>query len=435
MLKIQVLWFCAFLAHAYSKDLSVAFRATLVNEIQPNFAENLRRAFNNEGIRQQNMQKVKYLLFSNTAHSRNSCYMSHKKIQMFPVPEFRVNEFKVDLAEAVIHMNLNLGNSTIVTDMEIVNDTMFNGMYNVSNNNLKIDFIGLSASVVVGFAPDEDSFVPKNYNLQVIPDEIKINLLENNVGTPQIVKFLANDYSPATIFKSQLNEKIRGMLHWQLGSVLVEYSVNELLLDEDDEIREYKDYLRKRVLKANSIIDNLVNTAKSRKFLKDIEFPTDFMLPYKQEKASVMSKLTGKGIIKDVANLTRLHDWSLLETNKSIMAFGSLSIKDYKFVYDYKTEYMNSKIQGKISATIYKNQLNVEMLTLKDTCQTRVEILSTELSDIEIDISGLGGLSWLQPNIRDIVIGTIHVDTLYKVERHLEKQLTAAQKGSSCITL
>jgi hypothetical protein len=141
-------------------------------------------------------------------------------------------------------------------------------------------------------------------------------------------------FSEATLGKTvwvQLTEILSNLLHKQLGEVVVEFSVTELLMDRDE---EYREYIREQASRANKLLDSLLCSAKDYLVAKPLRTvatpPFDVVFKGKVSGVQQGTFSTGEGFLQDLATLTRLHSFSLYEDKNKLTIYGGISLRDFK---------------------------------------------------------------------------------------------------------
>ncbi|RZB41577.1 hypothetical protein BDFB_010624, partial [Asbolus verrucosus] len=179
----------------------------------------------------------------------------------------------------------------------------------------------------------------------------------------------------------QLTEIMSNLLHKQLGEVVVEFSVTELLVDRDE---EYREYAKEQAARANRLLDSLLCSAKDylvAQELRTLKTPP-FDVVYKGKVSGVQQGTftTGDGSLQDLATLTRLHSFSLYEDKHKLTIYGGISLREFKHGYEqYQSEYEDTKINGSIKGAVYKNQI-----FLKITVRKEGERCFTHLDSVQV---------------------------------------------------
>ncbi|CAH2008414.1 unnamed protein product [Acanthoscelides obtectus] len=214
----------------------------LIKRITPGFEENLVRAFKNEGLRYQqstnnnrNVKKLDTVLIS----------VDDTKIELgnlkFPwAPDFRIIKLSADLSMLCLDVAFKLGDLRIEGEYEATNMTLQRLLPISSNGRIETTFRDVVTRGKVGLLIEGDSFVPENYDIEYESTETSISVkyyinnqteIENNV-----VRAKEDDIIGNAIWK-QLKAILTSILHKQLGESIVQFSLTDLLEDEDQELR------------------------------------------------------------------------------------------------------------------------------------------------------------------------------------------------------
>jgi hypothetical protein len=153
-------------------------------------------------------------------------------------------------------------------------------------------------------------------------------------GDNEVENEITNSDIEATLGKTvwvQLTEILSNLLHKQLGEVVVEFSVTELLMDRDE---EYREYIREQASRANKLLDSLLCSAKDYLVAKPLRTvatpPFDVVFKGKVSGVQQGTFSTGEGFLQDLATLTRLHSFSLYEDKNKLTIYGGISLRDFK---------------------------------------------------------------------------------------------------------
>nr|CAI5856558.1 unnamed protein product [Callosobruchus analis] len=418
----------------------------LIKRITPGFEENLVRAFKNEGVRWQqtnnnnrNINELDSVLIS----------VDDTKIELanlkFPwTPDFRIIKLSADLSMLCLDVAFKLGDLRTEGDYEATNMTLQRLLPITNNGRIETTFRDVVVRGKVGLLIEGDSFVPENYDIEYESTETSISVkyyvnnqteVENNV-----VRAKEDDIIGGAIWK-QLKSILTRILHKQLGESVVQFSLTELLEDEDEELREKaKEYSSK----ANRLVDSLLCSAKDylvAKNFRSIETPP-FNVVYRGKPSGVyQGRLhTGVGYIQDLSTLSRMQDLSFYEDKQKLIVFGSLSLREMKHGYEhFRSQYENIQVSGSIKTTIYENRIFIKCTILKDQdkhCKTSITTVEVRwLRDIDVDASGLGSLSWLVPKLEAWVVGNLIYTALPVLESYIKEAFEDALAKTNCTAL
>ncbi|KAJ8959109.1 hypothetical protein NQ318_022366 [Aromia moschata] len=343
----------------FSTEISSDFRRLLDN-VKPGFEENLVRAFRNEAVRNQQrannnrfVHKLDNILFS---QGDTKIELSSLK---FPwIPDFRITNMSVNLSMLCIDVAFKLGNLRVEGDYEANNVTLQKLLPVSNHGRIEITFGDVTAKGRVGLLIRGDSLVPENYDIKYEPTET----------ITSGIYFFFLEYSIGDYVWKQLNDTLTTLLHRQLGEAVVEFSLTELLIDEDEQLRELA---REHSQRANRLLDCLLCTAKdylvAREY-RNIETPVLDVVYRGKPSGVYQGRLrTGKGYIQDLSTLSRLQDLSLYEDKIKLTVYGSLGLREMKHGYDsYSSSFEDTEISGNIRTAVYRNKVFVKLSVLKE---------------------------------------------------------------------
>ncbi|KRT86593.1 hemolymph juvenile hormone-binding protein [Oryctes borbonicus] len=211
---------------------------TVLEQVTPNFEENLKRAFINEGIRIESMSGWKSHSLDDVLDTIDNNIVELRNLKLTRTPDFRVNNFSVDLTMLTVNLGLSPGQLKVEGEYEVANKALQRILPISQVGKIVIILENVSCDGRAGIYIKEDSFVVENYDLMYRPSEVSIRVsyfkedgveVDNEIAEADIEK---NQIVKA--FWVQLTDVLTNLLHRQLGAVIVEYSVNELLLDEGE---------------------------------------------------------------------------------------------------------------------------------------------------------------------------------------------------------
>ncbi|KAJ8923045.1 hypothetical protein NQ315_001593 [Exocentrus adspersus] len=427
----------------FSTELSSDFRQ-LLDSVKPGFEANLIRAFKNEAVRNQQktnnnryIHKMDNILFS----------VGDTKIELsnlkFPwIPDFRIINMSADFSMLCLDVSLKLGDLRVEGDYETNNLTLQKLLPISNNGKIAVVFRDVTAKGRIGLLIKGDSLVPENYDIKYESAETAItvkyyisseNEIENKINVQH------GDTIGGTIWV-QLYDILTRLLHLQLAEVVVEFSLTELLIDEDEQLRELA---REHSQRANKLLDSLLCTAKDYLVAmnyRSIETPA-INVVYRGKLTGVhQGKLTTKeGYIQDLSTLSRLHDLSLYEDRQNLVVYGSLTLREFKHGYDYySSQFEDTRIEGNIKASVYKNNISIKLTVVKEAerCKTQLETIKlTTIRDIDVDASGLASLTWLSPKLESWVIGHLRHNAVPVLEKYITEAFQQAIDETDCVSL
>ncbi|XP_063904525.1 uncharacterized protein LOC135123628 isoform X4 [Zophobas morio] len=415
----------------------------LLTDVTPNFDENLKRAFRNEAVRLQRKQNT-----NRYVHQLDDVLLSvdDTKIELrnlkFPwIPDFRILDMSCDLPMSCLDLSLNLGNLRIEGEYEANNTTLRRWLPVSHVGRIVIGFNNVRANGKIGLVLKQDSFVPQNYDIKYEPTDVVVRVSYHVDADNKVENEITNSDIEATLGKTvwvQLTETLSNLLHKQLGEVVVEFSVTELLMDRDE---EYREYVKEQATRANKLLDSLLCSAKDylvAKELRVVKTPP-FDVVYKGKASGVQQGTftTAEGFLQDLATLTRLHSFSLYEDKHKLTIYGGISLREFKHGYEaYQCEYEDTNVSGSIKGSVYKNQIFVKITVKKEgeRCSTHLDSVQvTNIKDIDIDISGLASLSWLTSKLKSWVIGHLRQKALPVLETYVKEALLHAITNTDCV--
>jgi hypothetical protein len=415
----------------------------LLIEVAPNFDENLKRAFRNEAVRLQRKQNTNRHVhhLDDVLMSVDDTKIELRNLKFRWIPDFRIGDMSCDLPMSCLDLSLNLGNLRIEGEYEANNTTLRRWLPVSHVGRIVIGFSNVKANGKVGLLLKQDSFVPQNYDIKYEPTDVVVRVSYHVDGDNEVENEITNSDIEATLGKTvwvQLTEILSNLLHKQLGEVVVEFSVTELLMDRDE---EYREYIREQASRANKLLDSLLCSAKDYLVAKPLRTvatpPFDVVFKGKVSGVQQGTFSTGEGFLQDLATLTRLHSFSLYEDKNKLTIYGGISLRDFKHGYeDYQGEYEETKVNGSIRGAVYKNQIFVKITVKKEgeRCSTQLDSVQvTAVKDIDIDISGLASLSWLTTKLKSWVIGHLRQKALPVLEAYVRESLVHAITNTDCV--
>ncbi|XP_044253665.1 uncharacterized protein LOC123004450 isoform X1 [Tribolium madens] len=415
----------------------------LLLEITPNFDENLKRAFRNEGVRLQRMQNSGRNIhqLDDVLLSIDDTKIELRNLKFAWIPDFRILDMSSDLPMSCLDLSLNLGNLRIEGEYEANNTTLRRWLPVSHVGRIVIGFNNVRANGKVGLLLNQDSFVPQNYDIIYEPTDVVIRVSYHVDGENEVQNEITNSNIEATLGKTvwiQLTEILSNLLHRQLAEVVVEFSVTELLVDRDE---EYREYAKGQAARANKLLDSLLCSAKDylvAKKLRTVKTPP-FDVVFKGKVSGVQQGTfsTGEGFLQDLATLTRIHSFSLYEDKHKLTIYGGISLREFKLGYEgYHGEYEETAVSGSIKGSLYKNEIFVKITVKKEgeRCSTQLDSVQVVvIKDIDIDISGLASLSWLTSKLKSWVIGHLRQRALPVLETYVKEALVHAIANTDCV--
>lgn len=433
------------LAGALMEDLSSELREIL-DAVTPRFEESLKRAFQNEGVRRQNLggKKDGSHKLDDVLVTLGDNIIELKNLRLLRTPDFRVNHLSADLGMLTLTMTLNLGNLRIEGEYEANNKTLQKLLPITHTGKIAVTLENVLASGRVGLFIREDSFVAEHYDLEYTPEDVTVIVsyheddstipVVNEITEKRIEETLASTFWP------ELTDTITNLLHRQLGAVIVEDSVTELLADNDAELREHS---RQQALKANRLLDSLLCTAKGQivaEGARALRSP-DLSVVFRgrqpgQQRGLFEAKV---GYMQDLSTLTRSKDMSLYENGTQVIIYGSINLREFKHGYEkYKSEYMKTVVEGSIRATAYRNKifLKVSLSKSHELCLAQLERVQVRsVNDIDVDVSALGSLSWLAERVESWIVGKLRNQGLPILEQKITNAFEHAIRTTDCAAL
>jgi hypothetical protein len=318
-----------------TKELPSEMKQLLI-EVAPNFDENLKRAFRNEAVRLQRKQNTNRHVhhLDDVLMSVDDTKIELRNLKFRWIPDFRIGDMSCDLPMSCLDLSLNLGNLRIEGEYEANNTTLRRWLPVSHVGRIVIGFSNVKANGKVGLLLKQDSFVPQNYDIKYEPTDVVVRVSYHVDGDNEVENEITNSDIEATLGKTvwvQLTEILSNLLHKQLGEVVVEFSVTELLMDRDE---EYREYIREQASRANKLLDSLLCSAKDYLVAKPLRTvatpPFDVVFKGKVSGVQQGTFSTGEGFLQDLATLTRLHSFSLYEDKNKLTIYGGISLRDFK---------------------------------------------------------------------------------------------------------
>ncbi|KAF2902678.1 hypothetical protein ILUMI_03507 [Ignelater luminosus] len=137
-------------------------------------------------------------------------------------------------------MTLNLGNLRVEGEYQANNKTLQKLLPITHTGKIAVTLENVFATGRVGLFIREDSFVAEHYDLEYKPEDITVTVTyqEDDSGIPVVNEITGRKIEDtlANTFWPELTDTITNLLHRQLGAVIVEDSVTELLADNDEEL-------------------------------------------------------------------------------------------------------------------------------------------------------------------------------------------------------
>ncbi|CAG9773823.1 unnamed protein product [Ceutorhynchus assimilis] len=420
----------------------------LIEQFNPAIQENIVSAFNNAMARNHRRKN-----FIKTVHSLDAILISldNTKIELSDLklqwlPDFKVINLSVDLCKLCLDIDFKLGDLTVAGNYEANNVRLQRVLPVSSNGNLSVNFTDVAVKGRVGLLIQGDSFMPENYDVNYAWEKTEVSVsyfVDKETKVENKITIAEGEQVIAEAIWHQLREILTTILKEQLKCVVVEYSVQESLADEDEKLRELARY---HAAKANGLFDALLCAAKDYLVVKDqrmIETPS-FETIFRGKVTSTETGLfeSGTGYVKDLSTLSRLSDLSLFEDERQLLVYGTLGLREFKHGYDsFKTKFDGNELTGSLRAQIYATEIFVKFSFEKNQenpHKTKLEKIETRLlSDIETDSSGLGSLSWLIPKTQSWVMGYLRstamgvlLKTIGEAFNHvIEEELRKTQKN------
>ncbi|CAH0564519.1 unnamed protein product [Brassicogethes aeneus] len=423
-------------------ELSSDFK-TLLRDITPNFEENLNRAFRNEAVRNHHKRKTYVHKIDNTFMSLGETKIELRNLKFPWIPDFRINYMSANLPMLCLDVSFKLGALRIDGEFEANNFTLQKLLPVSNNGKIAILFKEVVVQGKIGLLIEEDSLKPTNYDLNFINNETEITVSyfvddENEIEN-KITKSNGEQSLGDSVW-GQLTDILTELLHRQLAEVVVEFSLTELLVDQDEHLR---DIFREHSNRANRLLDSLLCKAKDYLVAKNhrsVKTPAfDVIFRGKPSGLEQGMLKTEDGYVQDLSTLSRMQGLSLYEDDNDLVVYGSLTLREFKHGYEkYRSTFEGNKISGSIRTSIYKNKIFVKIVIRKkpELCHTRLEtVQANTVKDIDVDASGLASLSWLVPRLEAWVIANLRYQTLPVLEKYIKEAFDHAINSTDCIAL
>ncbi|XP_019761983.2 uncharacterized protein LOC109538960 isoform X2 [Dendroctonus ponderosae] len=426
---------------------------SFLEQFNPNIQENIVSAFNNEMARNHRRKN-----FIKTVHNLDTILLSldNTKIELSKLtlewlPDFKVINLGVNLCKLCLDIDFKLDDLPVSGNYEVNNVALQNVLPVSSNGAITVVYTDVTVKGRVGLLIQGDSFVPENYDVDYTwNSEVSVSYFINrDTKVEAKVTRPTDDQIIAKTIWTQLKEVLTTILKDQLKGVVVEYSVQESLADEDEKLRQLA---QSQLTKANGLFDTLLCAAKDylvAKDLRTIETPP-FEVLYRGKLSSTETGLfeSGNGYIKDLSTLSRLSDLSLFEDERQLLVYGTLGMREFKHGYDsFKTKFEDNDLTGSLKAQVRGTEIFVKLSFEKSEespQKTKVEKIETRLlRDTAIDTSGLGSLSWLIPTTQSWVLGHLRSTSMdillkqieaafsYAIEAEMKKTTTTGSDGDN----
>ncbi|XP_049817569.1 uncharacterized protein LOC109604798 isoform X2 [Aethina tumida] len=425
----------------FTAELSSDFK-TLLRDITPNFEENLNRAFNNAAIRSHQRKKSFVHKVDNTVITLNDTKIELRNLKFPWVPDFRINYMSANLAMLCLDVGFKLGDLRVEGDFE-ANNSVLQTLLPVSNiGKIAVTFKNVTAQGKVGLLIEEDSLVPTNYDLTYTPTETEtaVSYFGDDIEIENKITKSNGEQTLGDSIWDQITDILTNLLHRQLGETVVEFSLTELLVDKDEELR---DIAREHSTRANRLLDSLLCKAKDYLVAKDrrsVKTPP-FDVVYRGKPSGVEQGWlrTDEGYMQDLSTLTRIQGLSLYEDKAKLTVYGSIVLRDFKHGYEkYYSNFEGNKISGSIRTSVYKNRIFLKLVMMKDgeVCSTKLETVQVvSVKDIDVDASGLASLSWLVPRLKSWVIANLRYQAVPVLEKHIKEAFNHAISNTDCLSL
>ncbi|XP_031354433.1 uncharacterized protein LOC116178914 isoform X2 [Photinus pyralis] len=417
-----------------------------IEAVTPRFEENLKRAFQNEGLRRENLAEKKDRLhpLDDVLFSVGDNIIELKDLKLTKTPDYRISSLSADFAMLTLHVTINLGDLKIEGDYEANNKTLQYFLPIVHTGKVRITFENVTATGRIGMFIKEDSFVVEHYDLVYTPRDVAVLVLykeensdvrvENEIARQKVEDTIALTFWP------ELKDTVTRLLHRQLQTVIVEESVNDLFGESDVELRNHAHQL---ILKANRLVDSLLCTAKSKIVsgsVRMVEAPELNVIFKGRHPSQEQGLLEARGgYVQDLSTLSRCNNVSFYEDEKDVIIYGSLHLREFKYGYEnYKGRQANASVGGSIRGMIYRNKIFVKLSLSKsqEHCVTQLEAVQfRSVNDIEVLVSGLGSLSWLAKNIKTWMIGNLRNEVLLILENKIRNAFDYAIQITDCAAL
>lgn len=393
------------------KHFDAEYRTTLL-DIQSNFQQNLNRNMENDILRDVN-RKFTPKTFQNVS-APDGIYASNVELTMISLITpvlIESGQTKVDLLQ-----------ECVICDYELKELTVEANYSGEAEAKVTFSIYGTLLSGRVGLFRREDSFVPLNYDIKLLPKEIK-TLITYNDSSEEIVDVSSDVVETmVNLFWIELYEFVMRNFARTLSGNVVEYSFGEMFLDEPE---KYMAFELERIQMANNIFDE-----KLKQFVDVVRGCA---------KTNFKGRFSSGGVIfnfqavshelKNMSSLRRVHDASWFDNDVESSVYASTSIQDFKFVITecVITPEHDSEVQVKGALKIQpdRNRINIKFQTLKlgDNRQCRVLVDLTELDISFVDLDELNcdiSFSTHQQSVLPVVVGHLRQQTDVILQKHAD---------------
>lgn len=426
----------------FASELSSELRETIC-AVTPKFEENLKRAFQNEGFRRENLAEKKDRLhpLDDVLFTVGDNIIELRDLKLTKTPDFRISSLSADFSMLTLHVTINLGNLRVEGDYEANNKTLQYFFPIVHTGKVRITFENVIATGRIGMFIKEDSFIVEHYDLTYTPRDVTVLVLykeensdirvENEISRQKVEDTIA------LTFWLELKDTVTNLLHRQLQAVIVEESLNELFGENDTELRTHANQL---VLKANRLVDSLLCTAKSEivsESARILEAPHLSVIFKGRHPSQQQGLLEARdGYIQDLSTLSRSNNFSFYENEKEVIVYGCLNMREFKYGYEnYNGRHVKALVGGSIRGMIYRNKIFLKLSLSKshEHCLTHLETVQfRSVNDVEVIVSGLGSLSWLARNVKTWMIGNLRNEVLIILENKIRNAFEYAIEITNC---
>ncbi|KAL1494049.1 hypothetical protein ABEB36_009712 [Hypothenemus hampei] len=416
--------------------LSTTYTANLI-EFHSTSEANFVYAFNNAMARKHRRKN-----FIKTIHDLHPVLLAiaNTNIQLTNLqsswlPDYKIQTFSINLPKLCLDIEFKIGDLTVTGNYETNNLKLRNVLPVTNTGTVTVNYLNAELKGRVGLLIEGDSFMPENFDVEYSKEKSEVIVsyyvdkdtkVENQVTAEQEEQIIADK------IWIQLTEEITNILRETLREVIVEFSVEESLGNEDELLREY---VVSQTRKANALFDVLLCSAKDHLVeskLQILETP-GFEVLYKGKPSSTITGIfdSGRGLIKDLSSLSRLSDLSLFEDEHQLLVYGTLTIRDFRHDYEnFSTTFDGNHLTGSLKAQIYELKIFVKLSFDRNeekNGKAKVEKLEVRsLRGIHVDTSGLGSLSWLIPNTQSWLIGHLRATTLDILLKRIESVFSYA---------
>ncbi|XP_049803706.1 uncharacterized protein LOC126237795 [Schistocerca nitens] len=341
-----------------------------------------------------------------------------KDVHVVSAPLLNVSSVNADLEYFNMAVEGNVGTIVVDGNFSISSLSSFKILPLVSEGSFRLVLESVTFKGYTGLRVAGDSLLTENYDIDYVPAAI---ILTANYYTPHgpvktQISTRSFDETVIAKIKARLRSVMNRHMKKQFDAVASEFSLKELLLDDEPTITSFMSHSRAMTANVNEYVDALIAEITKQLTsanLRTINIPAELHASF----SKVILWVTWRGSFtatgawaKDLATIRRTGDMSIVYDGGVLTVFGSLGLGNLQVGFNhYHAEFMDIGPSGTVSATVGSNSLffkvRVDMRELQHATATIEELYVEYIDDIDLEVTGLGILNWLVSQIATWVLG------------------------------